>query len=276
MFQSSIARLDKESIFSFTYVLFNFLDSSFDYKSAKSKRFKCSENLTENQKQVLDKKTLSDYDDMNEKDLWNLTNKYSDLSDYKELSLGLGLEKNDVLIIESKYLSRDGLKECFYQCLLTWRLQMPENCSLEYFIQVLENNLNKDAEFIQQLTSRVLLESSVAKNQNALNSYMKKIGKEGHLAEFKLEEIDLWKASELMAQEWKSIGRGLNLTELDLANIELKYSSTEGIRECCYQTLILWNQVYYEKSNLEYLCLSLIEMKFNLFAKKMIEQFFKS
>ena len=74
-----------------------------------------------------------------------------------------------------------------------------------------------------------------------------------------------------MAQEWKSIGRGLNLSELDLANINLKYSS-EGIRECCYQTLILWNQIYYETSHLEYLCLNLIEMKFNLFAKKMIEQ----
>ena len=248
-----------------------FLDSSFDNKSINSKRFRFNDDIKEIEEEVFDKKSLSKYDDMNEKELWNLTNKYSDLSDYKELSIALGLDKNDVSTIESKYLNREGLKECFYQCLLTWRLQRPENCSLEYFVQVLANKLNKTTEFIKQLTSRILLKSKEDKNKETLNFYIKMIGAENRLDVFKLDDNNLWTASKFMAQEWKSIGRGLNLSELDLANINLKYSS-EGIRECCYQTLILWNQIYYETSHLEYLCLNLIEMKFNLFAKKMIEQ----
>jgi hypothetical protein len=76
-----------------------------------------------------------------------------------------------------------------------------------------------------------------------------------------------------MFQEWKTISRNLNLTELDLISIEMKYMQTDGIRECCYQSLLKWSQFFYEQTSLESLCLSMIQMNLNLYAKQLLELF---
>ncbi len=195
------------------------------------------------------------------------------MKEYRDISVGLGLDENEISIVESKYLARDGLKECFYQCLLTWRLQEPENCTLNYFLQVLERKVNKSNEFIEQLKHRLEF-TDIEKNQNTLNLYLNKFLLNAEEINIKLEESHLWEASGIMAQQWKTIGRSFGLSEIDLYSIEAKCLFTEGIRECCYQMLLQWSQCFYEQSNFENLCLGLIGMKLNLLAKKFIELIF--
>lgn len=249
-------------------------DSSFDCRRLHPKRFKCSQvesfEVLSLKKQVFSKTSLVDYSDMSEKHLWNLANSYAALNEYKEIAIGLGVDETDILITESKYLVRDGLKECFYQCLLTWRLNQPENCSLEYFCQVLKNKLHRDDDQIEKFLKKLTEANSESSNQKNLNK-LKSYGLKSDENKVKLSESDLWDASSFMAHEWKAIGRSLNLSEIDLKSIEAKYLFNDGIRECCYQTLLLWSQVLYENSTLECLCLNLLNMKFNLFAKQIIE-----
>lgn len=209
---------------------------------------------------------------MTEAQLWKLTNTYSCLNDYKQLALGLGLEENDVSVIDSKHLIRDGIKECFYQCLLTWRLQVPENCSLATFFRVLIERLEKSDQFIADFKQR-LSSSDSEKTKTILGLYAAKHGVEYEkIKAVKLAESHLWEASSIMAREWRTIGRVLGLSELDLSSIEVKYLFTDGIRECCYQMLLLWLECSYDQADLECLCMGLIDMKLNLFAKQIIEK----
>jgi hypothetical protein len=48
------------------------------------------------------------------------------------LGKNLSLTQQELLVIETKYLVKDSLKECFYQMLLRWRLKEPENCYFEF------------------------------------------------------------------------------------------------------------------------------------------------
>lgn len=239
-------------------------DSSVDYKLMESKRFKSSLSDA-----VVVK--LRGFEEMTESELWRLAQKYPDLSEYTLVAVALGIDRADIQIIESKYLSRDGLRECFYQCLLTWRLNQPENCTLENFLKVLIT-LNKTSEFINNLKQQ--FESNIVspKNKNTLSMYLNDDQVlDCKVVDLKVEESHLWEASNFMAPQWKSIGRSLGLNEIDLDSIEAKYLYTDGMRECCYQTLLLWSQVFYARANLEYLCLCLIHMKCNLYAKKLIQ-----
>lgn len=211
-------------------------------------------------------------EDMSERQLWTLACKYSSLSEYRLIALALGVDETDVQVIEAKYLMRDGPRECLYQCLLTWRLNQPDSCSLEQFMETLSIKLNKSDEFIQGLQEQISTIEDYGQYKVILEQYLGKYGLVGlDKCDMKLGEGHLWDASGLMAQHWKLIGRNLGLSELDLGTIEARYLFTDGIRECCYQTLLLWSQVFYSQASLEYLCLRLIGMKFNLFAKQVIE-----
>ena len=213
-------------------------------------------------------------EEMSEASLWRLANEYACLNEWKTLGTCLGLDDNDICAIESRYLIRDGLKECFYQCMLTWHLRQPENCSLSYFFKVLKR-LNKPIEFIERLEER-LINKSIARTNDSkrmLEMYAKRVDNAvNSLGEVKLDESHLWLASASLAPQWKTVARNLGLTELDLISIELKHMLADGVRECCYQSLLLWSQISYEHANLAYLCSSLIQMKFNLFAKQLLEQ----
>lgn len=249
-----------------------FIDSSYDYTNQKRLRYSC---LSDAEVFLFPSKKVLVCEGMNERQLWTLACKYSNLSEYRSIALALGVDGTDVQVIEAKYLMRDGPRECLYQCLLTWRLNQPDSCSLEQFMETLSIKLNKSDEFIQGLKQQILAIEDCSQYKEILEQYLSKylssslVGSDK--CDMKLDEGHLWDASGLMAQHWKFIGRNLGLSELDLGTIEAKYLFTDGIRECCYQTLLLWSQVFYSQATLENLCLRLIGMKFNLFAKQVIE-----
>ena len=219
--------------------------------------------------------------EMNEKHLWLIADSYPNLNEWKEVSLELGLESSDIQIIQARYMLSDGLKECFYQCLLKWRLKKPEYCYLNYFLNIIKFKFNESNEQISKLKEIILTTSSSSMSQSAamLKFYLKNLEqkKKSKLNEstlkMKLGESHLWSASGLIFQEWKAISRNLSLNELDLVSIETKHMQFDGIRECCYQSLLKWSQYFYEHSSLEDLCLCLIQMKFNLYAKQLVEEF---
>lgn len=92
------------------------------------------------------------------------------------------------------------------------------------------------------------------------------------LAEVKLNEKALWKISDLICEEWKPLSRDLGIRETNIAQIEAKYLYTDGLRECCYQSLILWSEIAGDfKPNLENICLCLIDRGLNLYAKNVLE-----
>jgi hypothetical protein len=230
-------------------------------------------------------------EEMSEYHLWLITNSYDNLLEWKDLAASLGLSQQEIQLIESRFINRDGLKECFYQTLLKWRIKEPENCTFANFFQILSVRLSKNADFLASLTKSVsefvrkseldefkserpVLKSylaslmSKAKKQRVLKSEFES---DLALEKVKLEERILWRASELICQEWKSIARALALTESTIFQIESKHLLQDGLRECCYQSLISWSQSLYEKANLEHVCLSLIHASFNLYARQFLE-----
>jgi len=223
-----------------------------------------------------------DEEELNEKHLWLLTNAYDNLDEWKMLAMRLNLTKQDVDVIEFNHSSSlDGLRECFYQCLLKWRLIQPENCHFTFLCKIILNKFEKTNEFIENLAQVMFFkeksESREREYKQILNNYLgsllsKNTNTKTRELSLKLDEKHLWSASEFICLEWKSIARNLGLKESDLTDIQMRYARFEGIRECCYQMLLLWSQYYSHNANLEYLCLSLIEMRFNLFAKKLLEQ----
>ena len=250
-------------------VIFN--DKNIEIEASRCFNKKFDESLT--------KFYLYDFE-MNEKCLWSIANHYDNLNEWKKISIILGLEICDVQMIQAKYLISDGLKECFYQSLLKWRLKEPENCYLNYFLNKLYMNLNKTFDFINKLKDDIT--SKKTKNKTIFNMFQfyltglerkYEICLDKKKVSIKLNENQLWSASAFIFQEWKAISRTLNLNELDLISIETKYLQSDGIRECCYQSLLKWSQFYYEETSLENLCLSLIQMKFNLYAKQLLEEF---
>ncbi len=223
-----------------------------------------------------------DKEELNERHLWLLTNTYDNLDEWKMLAVRLGLTKQDIDVIEFSYSSSfDGLRECFYQCLLKWRLIQPENCYFTFLCKIIQTKFEKTKEFIENLAQVMFVkersESRDRECKQILSTYLETLSSKhpnshSFNLNLKLDEKHLWSASELICLEWKSIARCLGLNESDLTDIYMRYARFEGMCECCYQMLLLWSQFYSRNANLEYLCLSLIEMRFNLFAKKLLEQ----
>lgn len=233
----------------------------------------------------LDSYAFLDKQELSEKHLWLLTNAYDHLSEWKSLAMSLNLSRQDIDLIEFNYLnSQDGLRECFYQCLLKWRLIQPENCHFSFLCNLLvSKKFNKPSVLIESLAKSMLPSNLLNEtynyaeyNKRSFENYRAMIGPKSNCVEtslFCLNEKHLWTSSEIICLEWKSIARGLGLNESSIADIHLRYARFEGLRECCYQSLLVWSQIDSSNANLEYLCLALIEMRFNLFAKKLLETF---
>ena len=233
----------------------------------------------------VDSYTRLDSEELGERHLWLLTNAYDNLGEWKTLATLLDLSTQDVDLIEFNYLSSvDGLRECFYQCLLKWRLIQPENCHFSYLCKVLTSKkLAKSLSLIERLAQTLLRaneQQKDAESRSMLASYIRHIQAKNEdkkyantsVAEFNLAEKHLWSASEIICAEWKSISRCLGVKESDLMDIQARYARHDGIRECSYQSLLLWTQIYASSANLEHFCLTLISMRFNLFAKQLLEK----
>jgi len=226
--------------------------------------------------------SINSNEELTEKQLWLITNEYDNLLEWKSLGKHLNLNEQDLQLIESKYLHKEGLKECLYQCLLKWRLYEPENCNLLYLIDQFELHMNKSEEFVQNLKQKLCNDAKPVQKEtrNIYNYYLKSLlmKKKLKISDLNLNEIQLnekqfWQASALICHEWKTIARHLGLNEVDLIQIESKYLEIDGIRECCYQSLLLWSQKFYDHSSFEHFCLCLIKMRFNLFVKQLMELF---
>ena len=134
--------------------------------------------------------------------------------------------------------------------------------------EILANKLDKSVEFVNDFKSRLVCGTDLVKNRAMLDLYCKdSIGSFGN----KLGESDLWVASGIMAEKWRWIGRGLGLAESELISIEAKFMEREGMRECCYQMMLVWSQSCWEEASVEGLCMGLIEMKLNLFSRQFVE-----
>ena len=218
--------------------------------------------------------------ELNEKDLWMLVNKYDDLFEWELIGTQLGLSRTDLQIIKYEHLDKidlGGLRECLYQVFLKWRMYEPENSNLNYLLKFFKTKLNKTNEFIDNIKNS--LSNKVNKNSvDLMNNYLKclielkkdscKYDSDLHVY---LNESELWKASEILSMDWKSIGRYLGISESELKNIQIMYLRTDGLRECCYQTLLLWSEQFNDQTYLDNLCTFLIELRYNFYAKKLIE-----
>jgi hypothetical protein len=219
--------------------------------------------------------------ELSEKEIWMLVNQYDDLFEWESIGMHLGLSKTDLQIIKYEHLDKldlGGLKESLYQVFLKWRMYEPENFNINFLLKFFKTKLNKTNEFIESIKTR--MSSKTSQNSAKLMNFYFKCLKEGKKMSCKfdddylrinLNESELWKASEVLSMDWKSIGRFLGISESDLKNIEIKYLRTDGLRECCYQTLLLWSEQFYDQTYLDYLCTLLIELRYNFYAKKLIE-----
>ena len=89
----------------------------------------------------------------------------------------------------------------------------------------------------------------------------------------KLNEKNLWHASGYVFQEWKSIARSLLLSENDICLIDDKYYLKDGLRECCYQMLIKWRELYPNECYFYNLCLKLVKINLNFYIFQLLEYF---
>lgn len=192
------------------------------------------------------------------------------------------LNNQEILMIESKYMTKDGLKECFYQMLLKWRLHSPENCNFAYLLKIIREHVKDDiafTSFIRSLTSKIRGDNLKYQDSKFL-FYLEKYANNDDLKEklmnFQLSEKNLWNASSYVFQEWKVLGRYLSLSENDIYSIESKYLFKEGLRECCYQVLLKWREFNPKECNLIYLCKKLIQLNLNLFVCQLLEYFSKT
>jgi hypothetical protein len=253
-------------------------DSNFLQHDRMEKKCKF-DNMNVDIAKKLSKKSANE-DELNEKDIWMLVNKYDDLFEWEQIGKSLGLSKTDLQIIKYEHLDKidlGGLKECLYQVFLKWRMYEPENFNIGYLLKFFKSKMNKTNDFIEDIKNSMSTKSH-EKSAQLMNHYFKvlidvkknecKYEKDLHVY---LNESELWKASEILNMDWKSIGRYLGISESDLNNIQIMYLRTDGLRECCYQTLLLWSQQFNDQTYLDNLCTFLIELRFNFYAKKLIE-----
>ena len=81
--------------------------------------------------------------------------------------------------------------------------------------------------------------------------------------------------SNYLFQEWKAIARNLCLSESDIYLFEAKHLYKDGIRECCYQMLLKWRELYPSDCCLYNLCIKLININLNLYVCQYLEYFSK-
>ena len=210
-------------------------------------------------------------------------------------------------LIELRYspaaAHHDGLRECLYQSLLKWRLREPENCTFSYLYQVMcscvaggggggGGALNRLVNAIEasrdekeeeergqaEIDRLRLYLSQVEAKKKRQGKYVRREFREivasdsgDQLSGVRLDERQLWAGSELICAEWKAIMRVLGLAESSLVQIESRHMQSEGLRECAYQGLIAWSQIWHEQCHLERICLSLMRIGLNLYAKQFLE-----
>ncbi|CAF0823298.1 unnamed protein product [Brachionus calyciflorus] len=218
-------------------------DETDSHREYKRKQFKCID---------IKKKKSSNEVILDDKILWIISNEYENLNEWKTLGNSLGLSAQDILLIEHKY--KNDLLECFYQCLLKWRLRQPENCNWKFLSKFLKLN------------------QSILESKNSRN-YLEKMLESKQIDNLKLSEKFFWFASDLTCENWKSLGRFLGLKESTLNQIESKYNQSEGLRECCYQMFLIWSEQFYSDAYLHNFCLKLIDMNFKFYAVELLEFF---
>lgn len=210
--------------------------------------------------------TQSEYSskELDEKDLWVLTSLHERLDEWKQVAKRLGLSERDLQLIEAKHLTRDGIDECLYQALLKYRTREPENCYLENVVRALDVSVESVREYFASPHDKEK-ESSV---RLAFYAASKNVDNLGNV---RPSDRHLWQLADMVCMEWKKLGRVLGLAESSLSQIEARWLYKDGIRECAYQMLLLCGEIFYEQFNLESLCLSLLNLKLNLYVRKFLE-----
>lgn len=193
--------------------------------------------------------------ELDDKTLWTICNEYDTLDDWKLLAKCLGLGNQDILLIEHKY---NDLLECFYQMLIRWRLRQPENCNLNFLLKVINQKFGKSIYWDKKKDAQI---------------YFNFLAEKKSIDNIKLNEKILWIASDFMCENWKSIGRYLGIKESTLIQIETKYLFKDGLRECCYQMMLIWSQQFNSEAFIKNLSIKLIDMDFSFYAKKLLENF---
>ena len=87
----------------------------------------------------------------------------------------MDLNEQDLIVIEAKYMLKDGIKECFYQMLLKWRLKTPENCVVSHLYEMMLSN------------THLFQQSSVNKIIDSINNRLDKINEFNQNIENKLQ-----------------------------------------------------------------------------------------
>lgn len=230
------------------------------------KVFKLDENSNLNHR--------SDDDDndqeLNERDFWLIANVYDNLNEWRLLANALDLSEHDVQLIEAKHLQRDGLDECLYQVLIRWRLQSENPCTMRALVDLLGTKLNKTGPFLDQLMqSRCHRQLDYQQARRVLNAHAQTIS-----VDVKLGEKQMWRAAEIICPQWKPISRCMGLDETQIAQIESRHASTDGLRECAYQSLLLCSEFDYENFTFTSLCSVLIKLKLNFYVRKLTQRLF--
>lgn len=71
---------------------------------------------------------------------------------------------------------------------------------------------------------------------------------------------ELWKISQFINQQWKSLGRNLSVPEEDLKQVEYAY---KDMRECSYQMLLKWKERFPSKCSFGSLYVALCDSGLN-------------
>ncbi|RNA43765.1 hypothetical protein BpHYR1_031298 [Brachionus plicatilis] len=192
---------------------------------------------------------------LDDRALWTIANEYEPLDDWKSVAKCLALSNQDILLIEHKH---HDLLECFYQMLVRWRLRQPENCNWNFFSKKICQKFGKPI-------------WHGAKKEPLV--YFNQIAGQKPIENVRLNEKVMWQVSDFMCEHWKSIGRYLGLRESTLVQIESKYLSVDGLRECCYQMMLTWSQQFSSEAFVKTLSIKLIEMNFNFYAKELLDFF---
>lgn len=277
-------------------------DSNFHYKEKRLKKSfpacDLNNNTINSNKNEYATEDVNGADiELSEKQLWIMANHYSGLAEWERAGELLGLTRSDLCVIKlnhyhpHSHLKQNGSKtneknenlkgltknvqECFYQVLLKWRMLEPENCSLTYLTSKLGSfQITHSSVRLQNISSSY--EKYVKYFQAVNNSNNQKCEhEEKGQSEDELSERDLWRASDIVRAEWKSVARHLDVSESQLVQIEHSFSRApqDGMRECAYQTMLVWSQQSgCRRARLKHLACSLIEARLNYYAKQIIKQ----
>lgn len=159
----------------------------------------------------------------------------------------------------SKRLLDSGLDECLFQSLVEHCKRSDEATSIESLAKSLKI-INVQSQ-LEQLGDRI--EASLARYENEYGAAT---------MSSRPSELDLWRLSELVWDEWKPLGRLLTIDEEQLALVELRHLQSDGPRECAYQMLLLANERSFQlrvRSIVSVLC----ELQLVSCARKFLDSF---